>query len=99
MSPYRRHTPPAAAAALDTLRDQLETYRSESQRLADELGTAVRTCVQAGATWGEVGKTLGISKQAARAHWAPYLPDDASADRGIATGQGATARMDLAGGG
>src|SRR5579875_1640068 len=76
MSTYRRHVPHEAAAALDRLSTAVERYRSESQRLADEFGVAVCECVEAGATWGEVGQRLGISKQAARAHWAPYLEND-----------------------
>lgn len=73
MSPYRRHTPPAAAEALDRLAVALQTYRAETQRIADQLAAAVVECIGFGATWGEVGKRLEISKQAAREHWGPYV--------------------------
>jgi hypothetical protein len=72
MSPYRRHTPPEAEAALQRLEVALQVYRSETERLAIEFAGAVRVCIEAGATWGEVGQQIGITKQAARAHWAPY---------------------------
>jgi hypothetical protein len=72
MSPYRRHTPLEAETALRRLAVALQVYRSETERLAIELGEAVRVCIEAGATWGEVGRQIGITKQAARAHWAPY---------------------------
>jgi hypothetical protein len=73
MSPYRRHTPGPAVPALNRLTTALETYRSESQRIADQLAIAVCDCINAGATWSEVGQRLEITKQAARAHWGPYL--------------------------
>lgn len=76
MCPYRRHTPPEAETALERLAAALQVYRSESERLAVEFAEAVRACIDAGATWGEVGQQIGITKQAARAHWAPYLERD-----------------------
>jgi hypothetical protein len=76
MSPYRRQLPAEAAGALDQLSGAVEVYRAETQRLADQLAVAVVACIEAGATWGEVGQRLGISKQAARAHWARYLDQD-----------------------
>lgn len=72
MSPYRRRTPPEAEVALARLQEALEVYRADTQRIADDFGTAVLECVEAGATWGEVGRCLGLTKQAARAHWGPY---------------------------
>ena len=76
MSPYRRQLPAEAASTLDQLSGAVEVYRAETQRLADQLAVAVVACIEAGATWGEVGRRLGISKQAARAHWARYLDRD-----------------------
>ena len=73
MSPYRRRLPAEAASTLDQLSEAVELYRAETQRLADQLAVAAVACIEAGATWGEVGRRLGISKQAARAHWARYL--------------------------
>jgi len=82
MSPYRRNTPPEAETALERLAAALQVYRSESERLAVEFAEAVGACIDAGATWGEVGQQIGITKQAARAHWAPYLEQQAPAEHG-----------------
>jgi hypothetical protein len=55
MSPYRRHTSLEANLALSRLRVTLTAYRAENERLAAELGKAVADCLEARATWGEVG--------------------------------------------
>lgn len=73
MSPYQRHTPPEAEAALQELTLALAEYLRRTAETARELLIAIRACLDSGATWGEVGKRLGMSKQAARAHWGPYL--------------------------
>ena len=73
MSPYQRHTPPEAEAALQELTLALAEYLRRTAQTARELLIAIRACLDSGATWGEVGKRLGMSKQAARAHWGPYL--------------------------
>jgi hypothetical protein len=75
MSPFRRKTPDRAAVALKQLTEAVDTYRAETERIARELAMAACRCVEAGATWREVGERLGISKQAARAHWAPFLEE------------------------
>lgn len=66
---YRRRTPSAAAQSLEVLVGDLEHYREESRRLTRELGESIAACIRSGATWGEVGEVLGMTKQAARAHW------------------------------
>jgi cytochrome c-type biogenesis protein CcmH/NrfG len=76
MSPYARKTPPFATAALEGLDGALELYRARTDQLARDFADAVCACIEAGATWGEVGKRLGMSKQAARAHWGPYLAEN-----------------------
>ena len=73
MSPYQRHTPPEADAALQELTLALAEYLRRTAETARELLIAIKACLDAGATWGEVGGQLGMSKQAARAHWGPYL--------------------------
>jgi hypothetical protein len=73
MSPYQRHTPPEAEAALDDLALALAEYLRRTAETARDLLVAIRACLDAGATWGEVGRKLGMTKQAARAHWGPYL--------------------------
>jgi hypothetical protein len=73
MSPYQRHTPAEAEAALQELTLALAEYLRRTAETAAGLLTAIRACLDSGATWGEVGKRLGMSKQAARAHWGPYL--------------------------
>jgi hypothetical protein len=73
MSPYQRHTPPEAEAALDELTLALAEYRRRTLETARDLLVAIRACLDSGATWGEVGRQLGMTKQAARARWAPYL--------------------------
>jgi hypothetical protein len=73
MSPYKRHTPPEAEAALQELNLALAEYLRRTAETAAGLLTAIKACLDSGATWGEVGKQLGMSKQAARAHWGPYL--------------------------
>jgi hypothetical protein len=73
MSPYKRHTPPEAGAALDELTLAMAEYLRRTAETARDLLLAIRACLDSGATWGEVGTRLGISKQAARAHWGPYL--------------------------
>lgn len=75
MSPYIRRTPADAETALVRLGEELELYRARTEQLAREFAGAVCACIEAGATWGEVGRQLGMSKQAARAHWAPYLAE------------------------
>jgi predicted ArsR family transcriptional regulator len=73
MSPYERHTPPGAEAALQELTLALAEYLRRTAETAKDLLLAIKACLDSGATWGEVGKRLGMSKQAARAHWGPYL--------------------------
>jgi hypothetical protein len=73
MSPYQRHTPPEAQAALDELVLARAEYLRRTTETARDLLLAIRACLDSGATWGEVGRQLGMTKQAARAHWGPYL--------------------------
>jgi hypothetical protein len=73
MSPYKRHTPAEAVAALDQLGVALEEYRRRSDEIARDLAEAVHVALHAGATWGEVGARLDMSKQAARQHWGSYI--------------------------
>ena len=96
MSPYQRHTPPEAQAALDGLTLELAEYLRRTTETARDLLTAIKACLDSGATWGEVGQRLGMSKQGARAHWGPYLDqmiaEDARAQRkaGAEPGPGRT---------
>jgi hypothetical protein len=73
MSPYRRKTPPEATQALDQLNEVLDHFRRRSAELARELAEQIHACLHAGATWGEVGERLGMTKQGARDHWGPYI--------------------------
>ena len=73
MSPYQRHTPAEAQAALDELTLAKAEYLRRTTETAAGLLIAIKTCLDSGATWGEVGKRLGMTKQGARAHWGPYL--------------------------
>ncbi len=73
MSPYRRKVPAEAAAELERLAAALEDYRRRSAELAHELAEQIHTCLHAGATWGEVGERLGMTKQGAREHWGHYI--------------------------
>lgn len=81
MSPYQRHTPPQAQAALDELTLAKDEYLRRTVEIAGDLLSAIRACLDAGATWGEVGKRLGMSKQAARAHWGPHLDQMVARER------------------
>jgi len=81
MSPYKRHTPPEAEAALDELTLAKAEYLRRTIEIARDLLIAIRACLDAGATWGEVGKRLGMSKQAARAHWGPHLDQMVAGER------------------
>jgi hypothetical protein len=81
MSPYQRHTPPEAEAALDELTLAKAEYLRRTFEIAGYLLMAIRACLDAGATWGEVGKRLGMSKQAARAHWGPHLDQMVAGER------------------
>ena len=81
MSPYQRHTPPEAEAALDDLVLAKAEYLRRTVEIAQDLLVAIRACLDAGATWGEVGKKLGMSKQAARAHWSPHLDQMVAEER------------------
>jgi hypothetical protein len=73
MNAYRRHTPPRAEAELARLDAALEHYRRRSDEIAREFAVAVGACIEAGATWGEVGQRIGITKQGARDHWAGLI--------------------------
>jgi hypothetical protein len=73
MSPYQRHTPAEAQVALDELTLARAEYLRRTSQTARDLLIAIKSCLDSGATWGEVGRQLGMSKQAARAHWGPYL--------------------------
>ncbi|HUA31376.1 MAG TPA: hypothetical protein VMC03_21010 [Streptosporangiaceae bacterium] len=73
MSPYKRRTPPEAQAALDKLTLAKAAYLRRTIEIARDLLLAIRDCLDCGATWGEVGDRLGMSKQGARAHWGPHL--------------------------
>jgi len=73
MSPYKRRTPPGAETALDELTLAKAEYLRRTIEIAGDLLLAIRACLDAGATWGEVGDRLGMSKQGARAHWGPHL--------------------------
>src|ERR1022692_2883083 len=78
MNAYRRHTPPAAEAELARLDVALEHYRHRTQEIAREFAVAVGACIEAGATWGEVGERLGMTKQGARDHWAGFIKEIAA---------------------
>jgi|ERR1022692_666046 cytochrome c-type biogenesis protein CcmH/NrfG len=78
MNAYRRHTPPAAEAELARLDVALEHYRHRTQEIAREFAVAVGACIEAGATWGEVGERLGMTKQGARDHWASLIREIAA---------------------
>lgn len=69
MSPYRRSVPVEAAAELELLDGALVEYRRLSEQAARALADQIGACLDVGATWGEVGARLGMSKQGARAHW------------------------------
>jgi hypothetical protein len=73
MSAYRRRTPDEAQSALDQLALSQAEYLRKTTETARELLLAIRACLDAGATWGEVGERLGMTKQGARSHWGPYL--------------------------
>ncbi len=73
MSPYRRQTPPEATEALDQLSVELERFRLRTAELTRELAEQIHACLHAGATWGEVGERLGMTKQGARDHWGHYI--------------------------
>jgi len=73
MSPYRRQTPPEATETLDQLSVVLEHFRLRSAELTRELAEQIYACLHAGATWGEVGERLGMTKQGARDHWGHYV--------------------------
>ena len=78
MNAYRRHTPPGAAAELARLDAALEHYRHRTQEIAREFAVAVGACIEAGATWGEVGERIGMTKQGARDHWAGFIREQAA---------------------
>jgi hypothetical protein len=88
MSPYQRHTPPEAEAALGELTLAMAEYLRRTTETARDLLIAIRACLDSGATWGEVGQRLGISKQAARAHWGPYLDQMIAEERQAARDPG-----------
>lgn len=73
MSPYRRRRSAATDAALEQLADALEEWRTKSEELTHELVRQIAECLEAGATWGEVGTELRMTKQGARAHWGRYV--------------------------
>ncbi len=73
MSAYRRTIPAEAAGELERLSAVLENYRLRSAALARELAEQIHACLHAGATWGEVGERLGMTKQGARDHWGRYI--------------------------
>jgi hypothetical protein len=75
MNAYRRHTPPAAERELARLEAALELYRRRTEEIGRDLGVAVGACIKAGATWGEVGRRLGMTKQGAREHWAGFVTE------------------------
>jgi hypothetical protein len=78
MAPYRRSTPDAAHARLAGLTDALESYRRARKQLSDGLAAEIRACLEAGATWGEIGERLGTTKQGARARWMQVMNDPRS---------------------
>lgn len=73
MSPYRRRQPADAAAKLELLTAAMIRHREESDAATRRLAERILACRQAGATWGEIGDRLGMTKQGARAHWDSYL--------------------------
>lgn len=75
MNAYRRHTPPVAERELARLEAALELYRRRTEEIGRDLGVAVGACIEAGATWGEVGRRLGMTKQGAREHWASFVSE------------------------
>jgi cytochrome c-type biogenesis protein CcmH/NrfG len=82
MNAYRRHTPPAAEAELARLDAALEHYRHRTQEIAREFAVAVGACIEAGATWGEVGERIGMTKQGARDHWTSFIKEMAAGQAG-----------------
>lgn len=78
MNAYRRYTPPGAVAELVRLDAALEHYRRRTDEIAREFAVAVGACIEAGATWGEVGQRIGMTKQGARDHWAGLIREMAA---------------------
>jgi hypothetical protein len=65
--------PPDAQAALDELEEVLIKWRIANDAASMQMAMAIAACLDVGATWGDVGARLGITKQGARAHWSPYV--------------------------
>jgi len=82
VSPYKRTIPSDAQVALDNLKHVLAIWRTATDIATTELAKAVATCLDAGATWGEVGACFGVTKQGARSHWSPYIEQLKSHDPG-----------------
>jgi hypothetical protein len=47
-------------------------------KTSDSLTQAVAAARAAGASWGDVGRAVGVSRQAARQRWGVGEPDDES---------------------
>lgn len=80
MSPYRRRLSSATSTELERLTAALVRYQKATDELTRTLAAQILACRQAGATWGEVGERLGMTKQGARAHWDGYLRETFGAD-------------------
>ncbi|MEU8819486.1 hypothetical protein [Actinoplanes sp. NPDC048796] len=68
-SPRRRAS--TATTPLARLTAASARYEIALDRLNRELADEVRACRRAGATWGEIGGCLGVTKQAAQKRWGP----------------------------
>lgn len=50
-------------------------YETGLRALSRELADEVMACRRAGATWGEIGERLGMTKQAAQKRWGRHVQD------------------------
>lgn len=54
------------AGRIDRWLDEVDFRRGALQTAQDDLATAVQRAKDAGATWDEIGKSLGTTRQAAQ---------------------------------
>jgi len=61
--------------------DEVDTLIDTGQHIVDlansALADAVLKCRDLGATWRQLGASLGVSPQAAQQRWGAYRPDHA----------------------
>lgn len=76
MSAYARRRPAGATQSLVNLNEALAVWYRRNEEATAELAAQIGACRRAGATWGEVGARLGMTKQGARQHWSRYLGTD-----------------------